>query len=1036
MPLPTRSLPCFLIAAVLFADIARADASKWSLQLPAASFARSYFAYPGFEQKVRGGGSLSGAKGESGFNGWVEYDFEVPASAWYRLAVRGGANETEFLVDPDAEGNADFRFFGGTGWRDGEEKIGNAWLSAGKHRLRVQRYYWTGFPRIDAILLRAAGTALGDSVFATTTRVPIFRTGECAPLEVRTGGLSGESQLHVWIRDGGNNKVLRTEVLPINAPSMERRKVTLPCSDDGIFVISFGDGKREIPSADIRSLVYEVVAPGVPAQATGKQGKTLVMEIDCTTRQPDYYGGGATTVNRTAAGSYRESGDTGFTRFQRTPDPARKLLPEPSWFAYRLDGLAPQTSYLVEVDYPDDQFRTFAIALRETKPLSYPVAGGVDSGGEFSLTRGMLTHSLIYWPRADGTRVTFLNAHDGRRAAAARIRVYRIDGALPALIPNGGAGRQFVNWYEEGGNVFSTYGAPDNWYLAPGVVMQRWAEAVRHIGGTVLAPTVVVYDFALYPSRYNRNFSRPDFDFLRRTLLVSEKYGLKVLPELHPRADELDWTFASSPDPKPHLLISREGRTHYYGKDGRSRVFPPLLNPLHPTNQDWYVGMIGELVDTYRDSPALMGVNLRLMQWANPSLNNFNSLDWGYDDFTVGLFKQETGSPIPMGSASDPQRYSSRHAWLMKNAREQWIGWRCAKIVQLYTRIRDRVRQARGDLNVYSSVFPWETGADNREALRGAGIDVELLGKVDGISLINATQGYGRREADAQTTQRARDALLEPGNLNLVPGSHGRFLTGAYYLEATQVVAPPSQLGMDARTKLTWTSAAINPAGRHALERYAVQLAETDAGMLGDGGNGYSLGQPQLREFMTEYLSLPPEPFSPRAEARDPVAVWERATAESLLFYAVNRERYPVSMELVLPAGADVTRLATGQPVPLENGKLRITLKPYQLIAFRASRAARIGSITTHVPAAVRSQIAEQVRWLQSLAQGQDERWFSRLRDEEKSLLSAASRNAADALGRGELWRARTSIEHHDLLEIYGKIGEYPPHLREGIPAL
>ena len=96
------------------------------------------------------------------------------------------------------------------------------------------------------------------------------------------------------------------------------------------------------------------------------------------------------------------------------------MLPEPSWFAYRLHNIVAQTPYLVEVDYPDDRLRTFAIALRESAPLSYPVAGAVDSGGEFSLSNGMLTQSLLYWPRAEGTRVTLLNAHDGRRAAASK----------------------------------------------------------------------------------------------------------------------------------------------------------------------------------------------------------------------------------------------------------------------------------------------------------------------------------------------------------------------------------------------------------------------------------------------------------------------------------------------------------------------------------------------------------------------------------------------------------------------------------------
>lgn len=1036
-----KALPSILSlaagAGLLIACITQGWAQDWSLTRPAASFDRGSLTHPEDAQKIRSGGTLGGGKGDSGITGWVEYDFDVPRSGWHELTIRGGGNEVQYLIDPEtSSATRRVSVYGTSGHSLVADKVGNFWLASGRHTLRLQRYFWTGFPRIESITVTAASDALAKSVrVALGGSTTIFRLGECAPMEVFFGSRSSSTVLNIWIKDVAG-KVRSAQSLPI-PPSADLAKinVALPCKEPGAFTVSFGENGNAVPYPDIRWIAYEVMDTSPESGTNRSPGdktipalmKTLAEEIDCARTPPDYYGGGETRVVSTASGpSYRESGDTGFTRYQRAPSEAlRKVLPEPSWFAYRLRNIVPQTPYLVEVDYPDDRLRTFAIALRESAPLSYPVAGGVDSGGEFSISKRTLTQSLLFWPRAEGTRVTLLNAHDGRRAAATAIRVYRVDAALPPLIPQGTAGRQFLNWYEEGSNFLSMYGAPDDSRIAARVASERWAQAVRYAGGSVLAPTVAIYSFALYPSAFNLAFSQPDMDYLRRILLVAERNGLKVLPELHPRADELSWANQSSPDPKPHLLISKDGKA--------SGELPPLFNPLYPANQDWYVGMIGELADRYRDSPALLGVNLRLMQWANPALNNFHSLDWGYDDFTVGLFKKETGVAVPTGDAGDKARFAMRYQWLMSNAREQWIDWRCRRIAALYTRIRDRVRQARADLTVYSSVFRWASKEASLDALRGAGIDPAMLRKIAGVELIDATHAYGRNEADALVTQLARDALTDQRNLTALPGSArpGSFLTGAAYLEITEVVAHPRSLGFPTNTKLTWTSAVANPAGRHHLERFAVELAETDARTLGDGGNAYSLGQPVLREFLSEYLRLPAEAFSPRSDARDPVAVWERATPQALLFYAVNRERYPVTLEMTLSAGATPIRLTGDMAVPLADGRLRIELEPYQLLAYRAQAGARLLKIETRVPTAARKLVAEQVQWIGNLALSQDEKWFGALNDAERRVLRDTAAEAGSAFARGELWHARTALERQPVLSIYGKLGRTPPQLRD-----
>ncbi len=1038
----------FLLGIVLaFIGSAAHAQPAQSILRAADSFDRHYLADPSALARIRTSRNLSG--GGCCVTGWFEYDVQSGAPGWYELIVHGNGTGVEFLVDADANESApvERRFYGGSGQNKATDKISNIWLTAGKHRLRVQRYYWTGFPGLSAIELKKSGEALAESIaIAMPNDQRIFRKGECPALEVISGGRSRPDRLGIQEMDPFSGSTYRWHQVPIPATSgLNRQRFALPCAEDGFRILWFADKNKSMPNEQVHGIAYEVIDIKAPARTAGDRNSGEVIDIDCAKRGPDYSGGGATSVVTRTFGSYRESGDTGWTRYQRVPEPVRRALPEPSWFAYTLEGLAPQQRYRIEVDYPDDALRTFAIALRESAPLSYPVATGIDSGGEYSLSNAMQTHAFTVWPRAAAPRLTFLTAHDGSRAACSRIRVYRAEAPEALPVSDAPARRQFLNWFEEGSNFPSMFGPADDSPRGQRNAAERWAEAVTAVGGSLLMPTVVVYNFALYPSRYNRAFSAPDQDMLRRLLLVAEKYRLKVVPELHPRADELAFGRPDAKQAPRNVLISREGKSNFFAGDGKTRNFPPYYNPLLPENQDWYVAMIGELAERYKDTPALDGVSLRIMQWANPALNNLVDLDWGYDDYSIGLFKRETGNAVPMGRPDDPQRFAARHAWLTTNGRPAWIEWRCRKIADLYQRIRDRVRQARPDLKLYVNIFgsgehltpgfsqaPGNTLASR---LRESGIDTAMLNAIDGVVVINSSHGYGRREADG-IYRGFRDTLLDPAALGAMrkPGEGGRVLFGAQYLEATEVVAPPERLGFPAATKKTWMSAVSNPAGRHALERYALALAETDAFVLGDGGNGYTFGPPVVREFMKEYRQLPTQAFASRPDAHDPVAVRTLETKAGFLFYAVNREQYPVKLDVALSRPGRLLRLSGGEPLALSHGHLLLDLKPYELVAVHADADVRIARVRTEVPTGQRSLVERQLDWIRRLSQSSGLTNLVRRgpNEHDRALLAKAAAAARQAFDRGWLWHARTLLEHSSLLAIYRKIDCYPPGLFSG----
>lgn len=1017
---------------IIFSSSAFADTLA-PLRRNALAFDRYFLTSPAKISAIQGGANASGLGGADGWGvtGWFDYDFKVAAAGWYQVlaTVSGSYKSIEYIIDPElySKGTGGFRLYStGRGFDGKVDRVGAIWIEPGGHTLRVRQMYWTGFPPITDIAIVPSASRVGERTRAAlSASSTIFRKNQCASLDITWGQLKNASNLKIWIKDE-TGAVRDQYVVPLaGSDQLLKQARPLYCSAEGTYTINFGDDSdRPYSQRDLASLKYEVIDTDVPARPPGDLRKTLIQEIDCSSMPPDFSEGG-THVVQVPFGTYRESGVTDWKRYQQLSPASRILLPKPSWFAYKLRVPPSTQPYLIEIDYPDDKFRSFAIALLEDKPLGYPVAGGVDSGGEFSLSHATATQTLIYWPRKTEVRLVFMNARAGSSAAATRIRVYRIDNAFPVLREPLEGGRYFANWYEEGSNFASLYGS-DQSPAGSRVAVERWAQSFSYMGGNVLFPAVNVYNFVLYPSSYNLAFSAPvENDVLRRMLLVSEKYGMKLVPDLHPRADELAWPYNAYPSPKPNLLVSKNGKAH----EGT----PPHYNPLFPANQDWYVNMIGEVVDKYKDSSALLGVSLRLMQWQNPALNNFQSLDWGYDDFTTALFKKETGIAMPAFSIG-ADRFRHRYEWLMANARTDWITWRSKKIAQLFTRIRDRVRQARPDLKVYAVAFDAYPSGFGTSWLQDAGVDAQMLSKIDGVVMINALHAYGRLY-DPITTQGTRDNLVDPSVLRSLvgPGENGAFLSYSRYFEAKDIVVPQEAIGFSPGTRKTWTSAVVNPSGRHYLERYALALAETDAAWLGDGGNGFSLGQPLLREFLLEYRALPAVPFVLRQDARDPVAVWELTRPGDRLFYAVNRERTPMTVHFTMQGTGGVYRLSSGQRVALNSNVFSIQLLPFQLMAFKTSGGLRLASVATDITDAVMKRVSDQVAWIETLNNNaQGGKAGNPLSLAQKKRLAMLAAEAKAALSRRWVWRARTIMENHELLPLYGRgTNQTPPALRE-----
>jgi hypothetical protein len=872
---------------------------------------------------------------KAGSLGWFEYAFDVEVGGWYRLIADTSfdISRTEFRID---HATSDIRLLDSAQVSGGQVHVGWIWLSSGSHDLRVQQFYWTGLPQISKMRFEMPGKASLRAFRILPTSRSSFEVDKCSPLEIETAGNPDQFFVDVTFRKKSGD--IRRESVQIEASSgSSTHAVNLWCD-------AAGDMRAELRSRGSSDGLHQQatsiysVFDVVPAEANFEKGR-IVVEIDAATRSPDYVSA-STDVLSGASGRYRISGSNGSTPFSR-----RSGAPAPSWFAYRVGGVIPGQAYIIECEFPDDATRMFALSVRDANTSDYAPSVAVETGGIWPVSGQLATKRMIIWPSDKEIRLVVTNIHDGMNAAISKIRVLEAVEVSRDRRPRASDGRDVLIWNEEGENFRRAVGEPHSIDLTFESV-DRYLRLVSASGATVFSPTAVVYNYAMYPSQFNLTFSEPERDEILPLLLGARKFGLKIVPQLHPRADEIVWRSQNSSDLNQRLLLSGTGERRLLRPDG-SIERPLLYNALDPVVRNWYLEMVAEVATRYKDYPEFSGIDLRFSFWQNPGLNNLVSLDWGYDAATVGTFYRESGLVPPSGidlKNDTREAAESRRSELVLRQKVAWIRWRCEKIRDIYQAIVDRVRSIRPDLRIYVSFFALTFDEQpTSAAMREAGVDIDLLKEVDGLTVVDARHQYGAREADEAWRRRNAVEFAKPTEFDpfIGKGYGAHVVTPMQYIEFPGSVAPPANLGLSDRAPSPFTSAASDPRGRLSLCRFAAVLARTDAFMLGDGGNGYVFGDEDRAEFLREFGQLPKRSF--QKIDRSPEAVIARQREG--MFYVVNARPESVSINLKVRQADSVLRVATSNPVRVVDDTLALTLRPCELMVFSTTATANIENI-------------------------------------------------------------------------------------------
>lgn len=645
--------------------------------------------------------------------------------------------------------------------------------------------------------------------------------------------------------------------------------------------------------------------------------------------------------------TYLEAGDAAGSRFV-----VRFGLPD-------ADGI-----YLLEWDYPDDKVRTADILTQSARIQSgeYELQTGYFTGDEYANSGRILTQKCVYYARSTDVALIFTTAREGMPAAVAEIRVNKIVGGLPPLgdrpASTGSIPRRDIGLYYEDPALLYDFGCYASTMPGLETMLDRLTAYMKYSGQNLLTYPLVWYQGRIGDKYNPRNHPQ---DFFQAVLTEFDRDGLDFMvsfnqhniyfPDLVINQERIDkGELHDTP-----ISIWNTGKPNPGGWHGTS----PSFNILHPAVQANVLANVDYFLAIGTKHPSFKGINLHIPKHC---LLWLGDLEAGYNDYMTDGFTRDTGIAVPV-SRDDPMRGKTYYEWLMANAKEQWIDWRCRAVAKFYVQIAERLRAARPDLrlnicnfspmaDIYRDIYRDEDCAE--QVYRGAGLDPKYLQDDPGITLVQSTypadyRWRRDRKMDAGNYEHLRVFDLLPRTYDLLRNAprpwlhmHDRYWESAMGRERGNGWDGPGEGEIGQWfTEQGWRVSTLNPAGYHAMRHYIVPLRFND--LLGITKGGFLIGthgmEPVLVPFANAFRALPARRFEDVPVGTDTLKVRQLKLDGKTWFYVVNTADQPTTASLTLSLPA--VDLLDGKIVPA--GAWQLPLAPYEFRSFRADGALDLG---------------------------------------------------------------------------------------------
>lgn len=581
----------------------------------------------------------------------------------------------------------------------------------------------------------------------------------------------------------------------------------------------------------------------------------------------------------------------------------------------------------LDITWPDDKIRMMGWYMY---PFGFGVnrdrlQTGVSAGNEFPNSGKMQTTRHIFYPGTSKYLFEARTMATDMPAAVAEIKIYEISGGLPALTvrrPSNLPGRNFGTFDEDqtfannlNADVTNTKSPAFRKFRAryPNDICLFTEELLKYFdytGMNTLHSPVWRYDVSYFPLEGQ---------------IATDMFPGRALPYVldsfaqHGKRFIAMANYANLPDIKQIEKIESNYREagmetlDCYGDSitkylmGNHRA-----NICHPKVLELFASYFEEPVKRYGHS-GLVGIEY----WIS-NFGTWESLEWGYDDYTVNKFNRETGIKVP-------EQLKERYPYLTTKKRAEWLKWRSEQVTNLVKTVRKTLDRHNPELKLYLGIN------QDPENYEKNGVDLDALRKIPNVSIsvIRHPTGYRHDFHWGKEESTKNEELYDYGDKTIsqyfTDGSAGVVISYNHYFET--YVHP-----LDKKYNCYFENADIKPHGRWYLREAAFVVGAFDAQEYVAGAQPLpSIGrEEETREFAKAYGALPAKTFQKIGGIDDPVTARFLHTENGTYFYLVNMFHDDVTVKLDFSESLPYEDLSSGRT--LEGGTIQ--LKPFQLRSF------------------------------------------------------------------------------------------------------
>lgn len=805
--------------------------------------------------------------------------------------------------------------------------------------------------------------------------------------------------------------------------------------------VGSGAEKRLLKKYELFAIDQNPIYASMPLSIDGKTTDRLLETIDCTHEYPEekFSTNGSQVVN-TDKGSWRE----GTVREQH------------SGFSYRLEPIKnPGRPHWLEIEYPDNLERAFYVAVFNAKKGQLYNSGldtiGVIAGGAFPTTGKILKKRLLFWPDSHDLVVDCRYHYPYPREnppALAKISIYEIEGDLPRLevnVPADKASRREIGVWNEDPSFFRREWFKkqffvDDRYDSYTFWLEKWKRVISYMHYTGQDVWMIqAYDY--FGDRTGLTESLPQGSpdggsifgqaDLGAALLQREKLGFFLSIQ-----DTYQRTFRGSSGlakamgtAHPAMTLEeaiarKEDCTDRVCGDG---TYVIKADPLHPSTQQAMLKILQNYAEKFAVWDSFRGI---VILPTGKSLMYHDELE-GYSDYNIAAFEKDSGIIIPV-PADLPDRSVQRHAWLMKNASEQWFKWRADKLSAFYRQMAETFSKAAPGKELIMFVddgrdrykfenWPATTLADLREAWLRRGVDLDAITKIDNFKIQFAIAPYIER---AGWQPHREKSMFNERYFQFWPQLPKLYPDVLVSYHSNMELAPHPQYKEPVRPLFPRSEYNVNrcyptplPPGSYSLAPLARVMADYTPALLFHGwwgcpDNGVIA---EMLPFYRAFRAIPKADFKNIPGLADPLRV--KFAPDGNILLLINRESYPVALDLHL--GKDcksLNDLVENKLIQLQNGNLKLEVPPYAMLCFRGDNKIVIGKFSTVVPPYVISELNAKLDRLRNASET----------EKAKNGLNTVIKLAEEALKKGEYSHLAYLLQSGPAEKISGRTTAFP----------